>query len=86
MEIINTIGRRKTSVARIYMKPGKGEITINNRSLENFFPFELLQIIVKQPLKLSSVDGQYDVKINVDCGGPKGHAEAIRLAISRALC
>ncbi|WP_226390701.1 30S ribosomal protein S9 [Penaeicola halotolerans] len=86
MEIINTIGRRKTSVARIYMKPGKGEITINNRSLENFFPFELLQIIVKQPLKLSSVDGQYDVKINVDGGGPKGQAEAIRLAISRALC
>ncbi|MCF1750705.1 MULTISPECIES: 30S ribosomal protein S9 [Mariniradius] len=86
MEIINTIGRRKTSVARIYMKPGKGEITINDRSIETYFPFELHQIIVKQPLVLAGVDGTYDIKINLDGGGIKGQAEAARMAISRALC
>src|SRR5690606_23464272 len=86
MEVINTIGRRKTSVARIYMRPGKGEITVNNRSLETYFPFDLHQIVVKQPLTLINEDGQYDIKINVDGGGIKGQAEAIRMAISRALC
>lgn len=86
MEVINTIGRRKTSVARIYMRPGKGEITVNNRSLEAYFPFDLHQIVVKQPLTLINENGQYDIKINVDGGGIKGQAEAIRMAISRALC
>ena len=86
MEIINTIGRRKTSVARIYMKPGKGEITVNNRSIEVYFPFDLHQIVVKQPLALVGVDGSYDIKINVDGGGIKGQAEAARMAIARALC
>jgi small subunit ribosomal protein S9 len=86
MEIINTIGRRKTSVARIYMQPGKGEITVNSRALEVYFPFDLHQIVVKQPLALVGVDGSYDIKINVDGGGIKGQAEAARMAISRALC
>ncbi|MEP0712153.1 30S ribosomal protein S9 [Algoriphagus sp.] len=86
MEMINKIGRRKTSVARIYMSPGKGEITVNNRSLEVHFPFELHQIVVKQPLTLVGVDGNYDIKINVDGGGSTGQAEAARMAISRALC
>ncbi|EPA00246.1 SSU ribosomal protein S9p (S16e) [Indibacter alkaliphilus LW1] len=86
MEIINTIGRRKTSVARIYMKPGKGEITVNSRSIEQYFPFDLHQIVVKQPLALVGVDGTYDIKINVDGGGIKGQAEAARMAIARALC
>ena len=86
MEIINTIGRRKTSVARIYMKPGKGEITVNDRSIETYFPFDLHQIVVKQPLALVGVDGSYDIKINVDGGGITGQAEAARMAISRALC
>ncbi|HLU90727.1 MAG TPA: 30S ribosomal protein S9 [Cyclobacteriaceae bacterium] len=86
MEVINTIGRRKTSVARIYMKPGKGEITVNNRALDVYFPFDLHQIVVKQPLSLIKEDGVYDIKINVDGGGIKGQAEAIRMAISRALC
>ena len=85
MEIINKIGRRKTSVARIYMSPGKGEITVNNRSLEVYFPFDLHQIVVKQPLALVGVDGNYDIKINVDGGGSTGQAEAARMAISRAL-
>jgi small subunit ribosomal protein S9 len=86
MEIINKIGRRKTSVARIYMTPGKGEITVNNRSLEVYFPFDLHQIVVKQPLALVGVNGNYDIKINVDGGGSTGQAEAARMAISRALC
>lgn len=86
MEMINKIGRRKTSVARIYMAPGKGEISVNNRSLEVYFPFELHQIVVKQPLTLVGVDGNYDIKINVDGGGITGQAEAARMAISRALC
>lgn len=84
--MINKIGRRKTSVARIYMAPGKGEISVNNRSLEVYFPFELHQIVVKQPLTLVGVDGNYDIKINVDGGGITGQAEAARMAISRALC
>ena len=86
MEVINTIGRRKTSVARIYMQPGKGEITVNNRALEVYFPFDLHQIVVKQPLSLINENDVYDIKINVDGGGIKGQAEAIRMAISRALC
>ena len=85
MEVTNTIGRRKTSVARLYMKPGNGEILVNNRELSVYFPSEILQLIVKQPLDQVEQDGNFDFKINVDGGGSKGQAEAIRLAISRAL-
>ena len=84
--MINTIGRRKTSVARIYMTPGNGKITVNNKAIEVYFPFDLHQIVVKQPLSLVGVEGNYDVNINVDGGGIKGQAEAARMAISRALC
>ncbi|MFN3999324.1 30S ribosomal protein S9 [Algoriphagus sp.] len=86
MEMINKIGRRKTSVARIYMGPGNGKITVNNKSIEVYFPFDLHQIVVKQPLTLVGVDGNYDIQINVDGGGITGQAEAARMAISRALC
>ncbi|MCZ6521764.1 MAG: 30S ribosomal protein S9 [Bacteroidetes bacterium] len=86
MELINTIGRRKTSVARIYVQPGKGKITINGRDFANYFPFQILQTIVKQPLTLVNEDGKHDIKVNVNGGGFKGQAEAIRLAIARALC
>lgn len=86
MEVINTIGRRKTSVARIYMTPGKGAITVNNKDVAIYFPVDIMQIIVKQPLVVVEADGKYDIKVNVDGGGIKGQAEAIRLAISRALC
>ena len=86
MEVINTIGRRKTSVARIYMQPGKGKISINNKEMKDYFPVDILQIIVKQPLTVVDVDGKYDIKINVDGGGVKGQAEAVRLAIAKALC
>ncbi|MEL7145379.1 MAG: 30S ribosomal protein S9 [Bacteroidota bacterium] len=84
MEVINTIGRRKTSVARLYMKPGSGEITVNDRNLTTYFPSEILQLIVKQPIVKIEQEGNFDIKINVDGGGSKGQAEAIRLAISRA--
>ncbi len=84
--MINTIGRRKTSVARIYMTPGNGKITVNNKAIEVYFPFDLHQIVVRQPLTLVGVEGNYDVNINVDGGGIKGQAEAARMAISRALC
>ena len=86
MEVINTIGRRKTSVARLYLQSGKGEIVVNAKELKEYFPTEVLQTIVKQPLVTSGVDGNFDMKIIVDGGGVAGQAEAIRLAISRALC
>lgn len=85
MEIINTIGRRKTSVARIYVQSGKGSITVNERELAIYFPSEILQLIVKQPLAKLAMEANFDINVNVDGGGPKGQAEAIRLAISRAL-
>jgi len=85
MDIINTIGRRKTSVARIYMKPGSGAVTVNKKDIAAYFPSEILQTIVKQPLTLVEEVSNYDVSVNVGGGGPKGQAEAIRLAVSRAL-
>lgn len=86
MEVINTIGRRKTSVARLFLQSGKGNITVNSKDFKVYFPTEILQAIVQQPLATSNVEGSFDLKVNVDGGGPSGQAEAIRLAISRALC
>jgi small subunit ribosomal protein S9 len=85
MEVVNTIGRRKTAVARLYISSGKGDIVVNNRDIQEYFPFEIYRTIVKQPLMIVSEDGNYDIKVNVGGGGLKGQAEAIRLAISRAL-
>ena len=85
MDVTNTIGRRKTSVARLYMQPGNGTITINKKTLDTYFPSEILQTIVKQPLTMVEEVGNYDLKVNVDGGGFKGQAEAIRLAVARAL-
>ena len=85
MEIINTIGRRKTSIARVYVKPGKGVIVINERELKEYFPSEILQTTVKQAFAISKTEGTYDVTVNVEGGGFKGQAEAIRLGIARAL-
>lgn len=85
MEAVNTIGRRKTAVARVYVSEGKGNITINQRELTEYFPSETLQYIVLQPLNLLQVSEKYDIKVNLDGGGPKGQAEALRMAISRAL-
>ncbi len=85
MEVINTIGRRKTAVARIYMQKGSGQITINNRDYKEYFSLATLQYIVKQPLIIAGVEGEYDIKVNLDGGGISGQAEALRLAISRGL-
>lgn len=85
MEVVNTLGRRKTAVARIFLTEGKGNITINNREMTEYFPNGTLQYIVMQPLNLLGVAGQYDIKINLDGGGIKGQAEAARLGIARAL-
>jgi len=87
MNVINTIGRRKTSVARLYVKSGKGEVIVNDRDVKEYFPTEVLQIIVNQPFGVADVDSTgYDLKINVKGGGITGQAEAVRLAISKALC
>ncbi|MDG5799244.1 30S ribosomal protein S9 [Marinilabiliaceae bacterium ANBcel2] len=85
METINAIGRRKRAIARIYLSEGKGQITINKRDIESYFPSAMLRYVVKQPLELIGVEGEYDIKITLDGGGEKGQAEAVRLAISRAL-
>ncbi|MBR9861620.1 30S ribosomal protein S9 [bacterium] len=85
MEVINTIGRRKSSVARIYLSEGKGNILINNKSLEDYFKTPDAKYAVNLPLATCDVEGKYDIKINVDGGGITGQADAIKLAIARAL-
>ncbi len=85
METINTVGRRKAAIARVILKEGNGNITINHRPLEVYFPSEILQYIVKQPLLTLGVAEKYDIQVNLDGGGYKGQAEALRLAIARAL-
>jgi len=85
MEVINTIGRRKKSVARIYMKDGEGKITVNKRELDEYFPSAILRTIIQQPLVLTEENGKFDFQVNVAGGGIAGQAEAIRLAIARAL-
>lgn len=85
MEVVNAVGRRKTAVARVYLNEGKGNITINKKSLEEYFTLPTLQYVVKQPLELLGVLGQYDIKVNLVGGGFNGQAEALRLGIARAL-
>ena len=85
MEVINTLGRRKTSVARVYLSKGKGNVTVNNRDYKEFFPVAVLQSKIVQPFTLTNTVNQYDVKVNVAGGGINGQDEAIRLGISRAL-
>ncbi len=86
MDILNTLGRRKTSVARIYLTPGKGDILVNNRPYKEYFSSEILQNVVDQPFTTLTEVGKYDVIVNVKGGGITGQAEAIRMAISRAMC
>ena len=85
MEVVNTIGRRKTAVARIYVSEGKGNVTINKRKIKEYFHAETLQYIAMQPLNLLAVAEKYDIKAILDGGCPKGQAEAFRLAVTRAL-
>ena len=86
MELINALGRRKSAVARVYVNPGKGNITINGRDVKEYFGDESLVYIVNQPLVATSTQANYDIQVNLDGGGVKGQAEALRLAIARALC
>ena len=85
MQIINTIGRRKTSIARVYITPGKGDITVNDRELKEYFISEIHQTLVKQALAALKLESSYDVTVNVEGGGVTGQAEAVRLGIARAL-
>lgn len=85
METINTSGRRKDAVARVYVSEGSGKIVINKRELNDYFPNPVLQYKINQPFALTETEGKYDVKVNVHGGGMTGQAEAIRLAISKAL-
>jgi len=86
MEVIHKIGRRKTAVARVYVSEGKGNITVNKKDVNTYFPTATLQYKVNQPLALTNNEGNFDVKVNVFGGGVTGQAEAIRLALSRVMC
>ena len=85
METVNAVGRRKAAIARVIVKEGNGAITVNKRSLEVYFPSSILQFIVKQPLTTLDCVEKYDIHVNLNGCGFKGHAEALRLAIARAL-
>ena len=85
MDVVKALGRRKTAIARIYLTEGDGKILINKRDFKEFFPTAILHYVVEQPLQLTENLGKYDIKVNLAGGGITGQAEALRLAISRAL-
>ncbi len=85
MEVLNALGRRKTAIARIYLKEGDGKIIINKRDYKEYFPTATLHYVVEQPLALTENMGKYDIKVNIKGGGFNGQAEALRLAIARAM-
>lgn len=85
MEVVNTVGRRKSAIARVYVKPGKGTITINHKPVETYFPLDIFQYVVKQPLLVLENAESYDITVNLKGGGIHGQAEAARLGIARAL-
>ena len=85
MEVVNTLGRRKSAIARVYVTEGTGKITINKRDLTQYFPSSILQYVVKQPLNTLEVAEKYDIKVNLQGGGYTGQSQALRLAIARAL-
>ena len=86
MDTIHAIGRRKAAVARVYLSKGKGNILVNGKDFKDYFPVDTMQYKLVQPFKLLDVLAKYDVSVNVNGGGTTGQSEAIRLAISRALC
>ena len=85
MEVINALGRRKTAVARVFLKEGQGMITINDRDFKEYFPTAILQYQILEPFEVTNTTGKFDVKVNIDGGGITGQAEALSMAISRAL-
>ncbi len=86
MENMNAVGRRKTAIARVYLKEGNGVITVNGRDFKEYFPMAILQATIEQPFQITENLGKYDVIANIDGGGVKGQAEALRLGIARILC
>jgi small subunit ribosomal protein S9 len=86
MEVINTLGRRKTAVARIFLKEGSGKIQVNKKDYKEYFPTKVLQFTVEEPLTILGVLDKYDILANIDGGGFKGQAEALSLALARAMC
>ena len=86
MDKIHTIGRRKTSIARVFINEGKGIMTVNKKNYTDYFPTATLQYKIKQPFVLTNTEGSYDLNVTVKGGGTNGQADAVRLAISRALC
>ena len=84
-EVVNAVGRRKSAVARVYLKAGNGTITVNDKPMETYFPLEIFQFVVNQPLSVTSTLGNFDIKINLKGGGVKGQAEAARLGLARCL-
>jgi len=85
MEVINATGRRKTAVARVYLKEGTGQVTVNKRDVKEYFPTSVLQYTVKQAFEVTQTEDKFDINVNLDGGGYKGQAEALRMAIARAL-
>ena len=86
MKQVNALGRRKSAVARVYIVPGKGNFTVNGRDIKEYFTLDALRYIANQPFEVTATEGQFDVKANIDGGGIKGQAEALRLGVARALC
>lgn len=85
MEVINALGRRKTSVARVYLSAGSGNFTVNGKDMKTYFPTLMLQNDINRPFEVTSTAGQFDIKANIDGGGVSGQADALKLAIARAL-
>ncbi len=85
MEVINATGRRKTAIARVYLKEGTGQVTVNKRDVKEYFPTSVLQYTVKQAFEVTQTENKFDINVNLDGGGYKGQAEALRMAIARAL-
>lgn len=85
METVNALGRRKSAIARIYLSEGKGKITVNDRAFEEYFPLQQTQNIIQQPLTLAEASNKYDIVVNLKGGGTTGQAEALRLALARAM-
>jgi len=85
MEVINATGRRKTAIARVYLKEGTGQVTVNKRDVKEYFPTSVLQYTVKQAFEITQTENKFDINVNLDGGGYKGQAEALRMAIARAL-
>ena len=85
MEVINATGRRKTAIARVFLKESTGQVTVNKRDVKEYFPTSVLQYTVKQAFEITDTESKFDLNANIDGGGYKGQAEALRMAIARAL-